>query len=440
MVYITEDLIRRRAEHNNCEIFSLEEISLHQQELERIEHIDKWCRNLKIIYLQNNLIPKIENVSKLKQLEYLNLALNNIERIENLEGCEALQKLDLTMNFVGELSNIRVLQHNLHLEELFLVGNPCTEFEGYRQFVLATLPQLKWLDSKEIERSERIQAIQNYPEVCKKIGEQEEIYLKKRAKERDEGQKKLQEQEERQKQRQKDNKSRFDKRCSLENKENQQTNAEQHKEEEEESETDEDRDFWQKPTFYTPESRIETHRYIEEKRKSKENQRDLKNKPKSPRTLITPEGRVLNVNEPKYLDTSLVHVDVQPTYIRVTVKNKLFQFVFPTEVKPDGSSAKRSQTTGHLVITMPKATEIIKTKFKKPITTSSDIKLETNIRLKKIEKLEVDPSKHSFPDVANIIQEMKSVSYGPVKLQQPKLTETKHNEDFDDNADVPPLI
>nr|XP_033789506.1 protein tilB homolog isoform X4 [Geotrypetes seraphini] len=398
MVYITEDLIRRRAEHNNCEIFSLEEISLHQQELERIEHIDKWCRNLKIIYLQNNLIPKIENVSKLKQLEYLNLALNNIERIENLEGCEALQKLDLTMNFVGELSNIRVLQHNLHLEELFLVGNPCTEFEGYRQFVLATLPQLK---------------------ACLSL-------------------------------------------CSLENKENQQTNAEQHKEEEEESETDEDRDFWQKPTFYTPESRIETHRYIEEKRKSKENQRDLKNKPKSPRTLITPEGRVLNVNEPKldftltddedhnqlildlavyrYLDTSLVHVDVQPTYIRVTVKNKLFQFVFPTEVKPDGSSAKRSQTTGHLVITMPKATEIIKTKFKKPITTSSDIKLETNIRLKKIEKLEVDPSKHSFPDVANIIQEMKSVSYGPVKLQQPKLTETKHNEDFDDNADVPPLI
>lgn len=27
-----------------------------------------------------------ENVSKLKKLEYLNLALNNIEKIENLEG------------------------------------------------------------------------------------------------------------------------------------------------------------------------------------------------------------------------------------------------------------------------------------------------------------------------------------------------------------------
>uniref|UniRef100_A0AAQ5XH96 U2A'/phosphoprotein 32 family A C-terminal domain-containing protein n=1 Tax=Amphiprion ocellaris TaxID=80972 RepID=A0AAQ5XH96_AMPOC len=83
---VTEDLIRRRAEHNDCEIFSLEEVSLHQQDIERIEHIDRWCRDLKILYLQNNLIPRIENVGRLKNLEYLNLALNNIEAIENLEG------------------------------------------------------------------------------------------------------------------------------------------------------------------------------------------------------------------------------------------------------------------------------------------------------------------------------------------------------------------
>lgn len=58
-IQVSEDLIRRCAEHNNCEIFSLEEISLHQRDIERIEHIDRWCRDLKILYLQNNLIPKI---------------------------------------------------------------------------------------------------------------------------------------------------------------------------------------------------------------------------------------------------------------------------------------------------------------------------------------------------------------------------------------------
>lgn len=56
---VTEDLVRRRAEHNECEIFSLEEVSLHQQDIERIEHLDRWCRDLKILYLQNNLIPRI---------------------------------------------------------------------------------------------------------------------------------------------------------------------------------------------------------------------------------------------------------------------------------------------------------------------------------------------------------------------------------------------
>lgn len=58
-------------------------------------------------------------------------------------GCESLQKLDLTVNFVGCLSSVASLKHNIHLRELFLVGNPCTEFEGYRQFVVAALPQLQ---------------------------------------------------------------------------------------------------------------------------------------------------------------------------------------------------------------------------------------------------------------------------------------------------------
>lgn len=43
----------------------------------------------------------MENLTKLKELEYLNLALNNIEAVEGLEGSESLNKLDLTCNFIG---------------------------------------------------------------------------------------------------------------------------------------------------------------------------------------------------------------------------------------------------------------------------------------------------------------------------------------------------
>ncbi|XP_044224046.1 dynein axonemal assembly factor 11 isoform X2 [Thunnus albacares] len=377
MVYITEDMVRRRAEHNECEIFSLEEVSLHQQDIERIEHIDRWCRDLRILYLQNNLIPRIENLGRLKKLEYLNLALNNIEVIENLEGCESLQKLDLTVNFVGRLSSVESLKHNVHLRELFLVGNPCTEFEGYRQYVVASLPQLKCLDGTEISRSERIRALQGLEEVRRGVRQREQEYLRRRAAEKEEAQRKAAAEEERG---DKEGKPGFDGRWytdinntvpgSMENKENQEV----------EKNMDSDEEFWHTPCSFTPESRLEAHRHLEEKRKAKEKQREKK--PKPPRTLITADGRVMNVNEPKldfclteddennrivldlavyrHMDTSLIDIDVQPTYARVSVKGKIFQMVLPAEVKPDSSTAQRSQTTGHLVLTMPRAEGEIK--------------------------------------------------------------------------------
>jgi protein TilB len=160
MARITEDLVRMKSEHNNCEITTLEELSLHQQDIEKIEHLDRWCKDLKILYLQSNLISKIENVGRLKKLEYLNLALNNVTKIENLRGCERLQKLDLTINFVDDLLTIDSLIYNECLTEIYLTGNPCTDYKGYREYVIATLPQLKWLDGKEISRSERITATQ----------------------------------------------------------------------------------------------------------------------------------------------------------------------------------------------------------------------------------------------------------------------------------------
>ena len=87
---ITEELIRKRSEHNEGVISTLEEISLHQFEIEKIENLDKYCRHLKILFLQNNIIEKLENLEKLKELEYLNIGINNIKIIEGLEQCESL--------------------------------------------------------------------------------------------------------------------------------------------------------------------------------------------------------------------------------------------------------------------------------------------------------------------------------------------------------------
>ena len=101
MPEITRALLRKRAEHNEGMISTLEELTLHQEELESINDvINMTCHKLKILYLQNNLIPKMENLFHMKDLEYLNLALNNIQKIEGLQSCEFLKKLDLTVNFI----------------------------------------------------------------------------------------------------------------------------------------------------------------------------------------------------------------------------------------------------------------------------------------------------------------------------------------------------
>ena len=47
-------------------------------------------------------------------------------------------------------------------------------------------------------------------------------------------------------------------------------------------------------------------------------------------------------------------VDVHPMYISVVIKSKVLRLVLPVEVKASESTAKRSLTTGHLLVTMPK--------------------------------------------------------------------------------------
>ena len=195
MVRLTEELLRKRAEHNEGCLSTLKEITLHQFEVERIELLGQLCRQLQILYLQNNLIPRIENLEHLKDLRYLNLAINNVERVENLEQCEFLEKLDLTCNFVSEVTSLQNLRSNIHLREIFLTGNPCTSFEGYRSYVIHILPQLQYLDGVEVTKSERIKSAQEFAEVEASIHQQEAQALAQREVQRQEALRKHEEEE-----------------------------------------------------------------------------------------------------------------------------------------------------------------------------------------------------------------------------------------------------
>lgn len=69
------------------------------------------------------------------------------------------------------------------------------------------------------------------------------------------------------------------------------------------------------------------------------------------------DGRSLQLDVAfgRYLDTSAIQADVQPTSVRLLAKGRLLQLALPAEVAPDASVAQRSKTTGNLLVTMPLA-------------------------------------------------------------------------------------
>ena len=103
----------------------------------------------------------MEGLSKLKELEYLNLAVNNITLIEGIHGCESLQKLDLTLNFVDiedfeeSVDNLAEVQD---LRELYMVGNPCTDWPKWKDYVVAKCLTLNRIEGSDVSRSWRMRA------------------------------------------------------------------------------------------------------------------------------------------------------------------------------------------------------------------------------------------------------------------------------------------
>ncbi|KAG7375546.1 hypothetical protein PHYPSEUDO_000697 [Phytophthora pseudosyringae] len=369
MPRITVELLRKRAEHNEGIISTLEEISLHQEELEKIEVVGTLCRQLRILYLQNNIIDRMEDLTHMKELRYLNLALNNISKIEGLQSCEFLNKLDLTVNFVDfdtleeSIDHLRPLQH---LRELYMLGNPCqSNWEtGFREYVIASLPQMEILDGKEVHRSDRIKALQVFHERQKYVRREAEKVLAKKALEREDNEAVIEvvggkatdiSEGGGEKAGEKKKKSVM---ASTEKVPyTPHTRREMYLEMAEQKEEEEARRRENQPRERNAESEHE-----ETLRKAREQEERVDGSVRQ-----CNEGKwefrltdeileiILEVDLPRFLDTSLVDVDVHPSYVSIVVKNKVLRLKFPELVHSDTGKAERSKITGTLRLTLPKA-------------------------------------------------------------------------------------
>ena len=120
--------------------------------------------NLTELNLSNNLIEKIEGVHTLTRLKKLHLTANKIRRLENLHGLESLEHLLLQGNLVSSADELKHLQCLPNLKTLYLKNvdgsqpNPVCAVKGYREKVLALLPELRNLDGERLRGSAAVTA------------------------------------------------------------------------------------------------------------------------------------------------------------------------------------------------------------------------------------------------------------------------------------------
>lgn len=82
------------------------------------------------VYLHENLIKKIENISHLSNLKVINLENNQIEKIKGLEGCLQLQSINLAKNRLSKPEDIEQLNLLPELTQVDLNKNKFVKYWG----------------------------------------------------------------------------------------------------------------------------------------------------------------------------------------------------------------------------------------------------------------------------------------------------------------------
>ena len=113
-------------------IDSITKLYFYNENLNDISIIEKMS-NLEIAYFSSNHITTFKNFSKLPKLRELYIRSNKIETFEELK-------------YLKELKNLRIL---------WMLNNPVSELQSYREIVIKLLPQLSKLDDVEISDAER---------------------------------------------------------------------------------------------------------------------------------------------------------------------------------------------------------------------------------------------------------------------------------------------
>ncbi|TMW56770.1 hypothetical protein Poli38472_006780 [Pythium oligandrum] len=142
----------------------LRKLYLQQNLIERIEGLEQ-CRKLQTLWLYGNRITQIENLSSCSDLRELGLQDNLITTLQcekgtGLNALVNLERLFLAKNCVRNVDDLQVLRqlpilHELSFSDAHFGSNPVVRHPEYRSLAMTSLRQLQSLDGIGIEDSER---------------------------------------------------------------------------------------------------------------------------------------------------------------------------------------------------------------------------------------------------------------------------------------------
>jgi Leucine-rich repeat (LRR) protein len=109
-----------KAEEQAEKLLKLTHIHLDRENIVMIDNLAEYLGPITNLYLQHNLIERIENLEFLTNLKFLVLSNNRIKKIENLKCLKKLKFLDLSFNLILKF-NVDELPSSLIILDLRLV-------------------------------------------------------------------------------------------------------------------------------------------------------------------------------------------------------------------------------------------------------------------------------------------------------------------------------
>ncbi|XP_033211386.1 dynein regulatory complex subunit 3-like isoform X1 [Belonocnema kinseyi] len=151
---------------------NLVKLKLCSNIIEKIENLEELV-NLKELDLSFNRISVMENLNHLLNLEILLLYGNKIEEVEGIDDLAKLQILSLGKNVIKTQDHVMYLRKFKNLRSFNMEGNPCTEEEGYLDYLIAYIPQIVYLQYKMITEEQRKNSAEKYYRAISNLEEKE---------------------------------------------------------------------------------------------------------------------------------------------------------------------------------------------------------------------------------------------------------------------------